>query len=118
MDKPEARVNGPRGEGSKKRSALSTHGKRPRKAARMEASSDTRRLRDILVPRRQSDEGEDMEVKRIVRACDVKEGVVLSLAQENQDAMTYVKLGSRYLDAKRLRWLPCLGRVQKDYVRG
>lgn len=38
-----------------------------------------------------------------MRARDVKEGAVLLLVWNNPDEMAYVKLGSKYLDAKRFR---------------
>lgn len=79
MKMPESRSNDPGRDGLKKLASGSTDGERTSKAARTKVSSDTHCLEDILLPRRQSEEVEDVEEKRTVRARDVKHGVVLPL---------------------------------------
>lgn len=100
-------------EGSKKRARASTDGDRPQKAARLGIPGETSRQEDIPVPRRQSGGDEKVGVDRIVRAADVKDGVVLSLLWENPDAMAYVRLGSKFLDSRRFGALLSYGRVMR-----
>lgn len=61
----------------KKRAFLSTDGSQSSKAARTGVSSNTRRLEDIPVSRRQVDEDEDVLTENIARARDVKDAGAL-----------------------------------------
>lgn len=68
MDKWELESNDPSKEGSKKRSAVSTDGKRPSKAARTWALSDTRCMEYILVSRRRVAEEDEVDVEHLLKA--------------------------------------------------
>lgn len=65
--------------GSKRRAFMSTNGDRPLKGAQMGILSNSRRLKDVPVPRRRSDRGKEAELDHIVLARDVENVVVLPL---------------------------------------
>lgn len=111
MDTPDARGIDPGRDGSKKRAAVSTNGERPSKAAWTLASSDTRRLEDIPVPRRQGSEDKTVEVELLAKARNVKGDAVLSLVWANPDLMAYVRPRSMLLDARKFGALPRHRRV-------
>lgn len=97
---------------------MSTKGERLSKVARMKASNDTCRLQEVPILRRRSDKAEDVQVKHIVQAWNVKKGVVLLIVWENPDTMANVKLGWQSLDAKWFGWLLCRGKVWKTTIEG
>lgn len=53
-----------------------------------------------------------------MRAQDVKTGVVIPFMRQNPDVMAYVKLGSKYLDARKSRALPSRGRAPNIVFAG
>lgn len=72
---------------------MSTDEERPSKAAKTEAPSDTHRLEDILVPRRQGSEDEETQRVQLMKARDVRYGAALQLAWKSPDVMAYVRQG-------------------------
>lgn len=99
IDKSESKGTNSDGEGPKKRAAVSTDRERPANAARTGAPSDTCRMGDILIPRRQGIEDEEIKVRKLVKARDVKDGAVLSFVWEYLGVMAYVRQATKFLDA-------------------
>lgn len=85
---------------------MDTDGERLSKAALTRASSNMHHLGDISVPRLPVPENEEAGLDLPVKARGVKDSVVLPLVWKSPDAMTYVKLGTRFLNVRRLGALP------------
>lgn len=113
MDKPASRGDGSGGERPLKHASMSTDEDRPLKVARTGSSSDTCRLKDILVSRRRVVEDEGVEVELLVRAQVIKENEILSLVTEDPDVKAYVNLGTKYLNARGYGTLPGHWRASK-----
>lgn len=94
----------------KKLAAVSTDEDRLSKAVRKETSSKPLCSENISVPRCRLGEDEEVEVDHIVWARDVKDSVGLPLVWQNPGVIAYVKLGAKYLVARRSGALPSLGR--------
>lgn len=90
MDTPEPKGDELGSEGLKKRAGACTNRRRTAKEARTVASSDTRCLEDIPVPRQRTVEESEAEVQHLVRALDVEKGAVLSLLWVKLDVIAYV----------------------------
>lgn len=97
----ESRGKDPRMMRSKKNAAVSTDGDGPLKAAWTGVSSNTRRMKNIPVPRRRLGDDEEAEVDHIVRVRDVKESEVPPFECKNLDAMARVKLRTKNIDTRR-----------------
>lgn len=91
---------------------------RPQKTAWVGTSSDLSRIDDISVPRHREGEEEEVTVNQIVRARNVKGGVVLPLVWDNLDVMAYVRLGQKFLDSRRYGSLPSNGRAPRIMFGG
>lgn len=85
--KPKARGNNFDRASARKRTAVSTGRERSSKAEQTEASSDTSRLEDIPVSRRQGSENREVEAKHLVRVRDVRYDAVLLPVWNSLDSM-------------------------------
>lgn len=99
----------PKKKGLKNCSAVSKDKVRTSKAARTEASSYTHRLEGISVLRRRVGKEKKGEVDCIMRAQDGKDGLVLPLVWANPVLMAYIKLRTKFLDAREIGALPSHG---------
>lgn len=101
-----------------KRARDSVGGGRPRKTARVGASRSISPREDVPVPRRREGGEEEVTVNRIMRARDVRDGVVLPLVWDNPDAIPYVCLRQQFLDAWKFGALPSHGRATRVLFEG